>query len=119
MIKSWFVNEDGRLRSYVPWTILVLALAFASMWVYRVWTRDSGSHAVAMMCKTPGCSFTRAEKLQVGETLPLECPKCGNKSVVPSFACKACGTPNVWNEDRGLKPPTKCTKCGKEHYHGQ
>ena len=119
MMKDWFVDEGGHLRSFVPWTGIVVSLAVASFYAYRAWTRDSGPHSVAMMCMTPGCDYRRSESLQVGETLPLECPKCGKKSVVPSFSCPACGAANVWNEDRGLKPPTKCTQCGKESYHGK
>ncbi len=118
MIKGWFFDEDGGLRSYVPWGLIGLALLIGGYYAYATWTRDSQTHDVAMMCATTGCSYEREETLQVGEILPIQCPKCGKKSVVPSFKCK-CGTSNVWNEDRGLKPPTKCTKCGKEYYHGK
>jgi len=118
MIKDWFVEDDGRLRPHVAWGAIALAVGASLYFGYRAWSRDSRSHRVALMCMTEGCDYQREESLQVGETLPLKCPKCGKMSVVPSFTCPNCGTPNVWNEDRGLKPPTKCTKCGKENYHG-
>lgn len=119
MIKSWFLDENGALRSYVAWVLGVLAVGALAYGAYAYWSRDSRVNKVSMMCMTAGCTYTREESLQEGETLPSLCPKCNQKSVVPSFKCTVCGTNNVWNEDRGLKPPTKCTKCGKEYYHGK
>jgi hypothetical protein len=112
-----FQNDDQR-KKWLTYGVLVTAIIVASIFIYRHWTRNSSNAPVAMMCMTPGCSYMRSESLSVGDTVPMECPKCNKKSVVPAFKCRRCGTLNIYNEYRGLKPPTKCTKCGKEAYHG-
>jgi len=111
--------RDGQLRPAVAYGIICAVVAVAGYMVYTAWAGSGSSRPVAMMCMTPDCGYTRSERLQVGETFPAPCPRCGKNSLVPAFVCKECGTVNVWNEDRGLSPPTRCTKCGREVYHGR
>ncbi|NLX22905.1 MAG: hypothetical protein GXY55_14730 [Phycisphaerae bacterium] len=118
MLKNLVVNDDGSVKPAFTYTILVVSVLVAGFLAYRIWTAGDAVNERTMMCITPGCDYTRDRALQLGETLPALCPKCGKKSVVATFKCPHCGQPNVWNEDRGLKPPTKCTKCGKERWHG-
>lgn len=70
-------------------------------------------------CATPDCGFVELRPLQVDETLPLKCPKCGNQTLYVSRKCPTCETAVIMDEDRGQPGPTKCPKCGNEVRHGQ
>jgi len=84
---------------------------------WAAWSGRSRPQDVAMLCSNPKCGYTRAQPLQVGESLPMPCPKCGQQTLMAAFRCPKCGTPNIWNENRNALPPTKCRKCGHENYH--
>jgi len=112
------MKEKDQPKLLLKWAAVLAGLGIVAVAIWVIWSRASTTQPVVMMCMTPGCGYQRQRALQVGETFPLVCPRCGKKSVAPAFRCPKCGTPNVWNEDRGLKPPTRCTKCGEEIRHG-
>jgi len=110
--------QDGPDRRKLVAGVLIGAIVLIG--AYFAWTALSSRSRpqdVAMLCSNPKCAYTRAEALQVGETLPMTCPKCGQRTLMAAFRCPQCGTPNIWNENRNALPPTKCRKCGRENYH--
>lgn len=117
MIRRLGLPGSGDARSIATCAALGLAAAVVGIFAYRAFT-GGGTPDVALMCMTPGCGTLRERPLELGESLPARCPACDKSSLVPAFTCPQCGTPNIWNEDRGLPPPTKCSKCGKEVRHG-
>ncbi len=119
MPRNLLTNEDGGVKPGVKYAGIGLLVVILGYWAFTTWTGGDRALTATLMCYTQGCGYTTARELEIGEVLPATCPKCGNKSVVSAFKCPGCGTPNVWNEDRGLAPPTRCTKCGREVRYGQ
>jgi hypothetical protein len=119
MAGSLIKSEDGGVKPGIVYGVIGLAVVLGAYWVYASWTGPGKGMTVTMLCYTQDCGYSRDRALELGEILPAKCPRCGNLSVVSAFSCPGCGAPNVWNEDRGLAPPTKCTKCGREVRYGQ
>ena len=117
MGSDWFKTEDGDVKPIVRYGIIVVAVAVLGFLAYRAWFGGEGARSIALACTTEGCGYTREKKPEIGEMLPLICPECGKRSVVPAFRCRNCGTLNAWNESKGLTPPTPCVKCGQERFH--
>jgi len=106
--------DRGKL---VVWAVIGVAVLALAYFAWGAWSSRSRAQDVAMLCSNPKCGYTRAEPLQVGESLPMTCPRCGQRTLMAAFRCPKCGTPNIWNENRNALPPTKCRKCGRENYH--
>jgi hypothetical protein len=118
MIRDWFEDLDDRFKTWAGYAIGIVAVLGVGYFTYGAWVGADGPLDVTLMCTTEGCGYTRERPLQVGESVPASCPDCDKASVFPAFRCSECKTYNVWNEDRGLSPPTKCRECGHENYHG-
>lgn len=116
MSSNIFTNEGGGVKPWVVWGILALAIVTGSYFIYGAWN-GSNELKATLMCSE--CGNIRTEALAVGEMLPATCSKCGKNAMLPAFHCPSCKTVNIWNENRGLPPPTKCRKCGQEVRHGR
>ena len=115
-----FTDEDGGgVKPWVTYAVIGIAVFIGGYFVYGAWTKGDRPNTVTLMCSTKGCGYTRAEALQVGETLPLKCPKCGKDTVVVAYRCPDCKTPVILNEEIGLNPPARCPKCGAEVWHAK
>jgi hypothetical protein len=110
-------SDEAGLPDWVKYIVALALLAVIAYFSFKACVGETRSQSIELMCSNPDCDYTRETRLQVGETLPLECPKCGKATVVPGFKCPDCGMLNTWNEDRGEAPPTPCTKCGRQVYH--
>jgi Zn finger protein HypA/HybF involved in hydrogenase expression len=101
--------------------IIVGAVLVAGVSGFLVWNTLAKEQPPAIKssftCVTEGCGFHEARVLTVGETLPLQCPKCGKNSLYVSHTCPQCRTLNVMNEVQGLPGTTKCSQCGAEIRH--
>ncbi len=113
---SVFTDDDGGVKPWVTYAIIGIAIFAGGYFVYGAWRKSGSPTNVNLMCYS--CEYVSDRELTIGETFPAKCPKCDKDTFVPAFRCPQCQTPNVWNEDRGLKPPTKCRKCGAESRHG-
>jgi predicted RNA-binding Zn-ribbon protein involved in translation (DUF1610 family) len=115
-------SPAGKANSRLPLLIAVGLLA-AVAGGYMVWDARGKEDPTALKskfaCVTQGCSFEEARPLKVGESMPLQCPRCGKNSLYVSHTCPQCGQPNVMNETRGLTGPTQCSRCGTEIRHGE
>jgi hypothetical protein len=118
VFKKILYNDEQRIRPGFVIGLFVLAIGAGGYYVYARWQGAEKMVGVRMMCVTPGCGYVRERQLEVGESIPGTCPQCGKASVYTSLRCRKCETPNVLNEDRGLKGPTRCTKCGTELRYG-
>lgn len=111
-------HEDGEVKPFVKYGVIGIAVLVVGFFAYRVWAGGAGrTQDFEMICTTEGCGYVSDEKLKIGDVLPLTCPDCGKRSVVPAFRCPECEAINVWNESRGLPAPTPCVGCGYEVYH--
>jgi predicted Zn-ribbon and HTH transcriptional regulator len=72
-----------------------------------------------LMCVTAGCGYQANRSLQIGEILPLTCPRCGRRSVYGTHVCRQCGTAVVLKRQQGINAPTYCPQCGREVIRGQ
>jgi hypothetical protein len=113
---SVFTDDSGGVRPWVTYTAIAAVLLVGGYFVYGAWTKNDRALEARLMCYS--CEYTSSKELKVGEVYPQPCPKCEKQTFVPALNCSKCGAPNVWNEDRGAKPPTKCRKCGVELRHG-
>lgn len=96
----------------------VLAGGLSGYVVWHAWAKGQPEALKSTFaCVTQGCGFQEVRGMSIGESLPLQCPKCGQKTLFVSNACPRCGTPNVMNEVQGLAGPTKCSQCGAEIRH--
>jgi hypothetical protein len=118
MAKQQVAKDVRGIPPWITYTIIAAAVIAGVYFTYAAWTKGDRPLEAALMCSTPGCGHLRVDALQVGEMLPAKCPKCGKDSLLPAFYCPKCKTVNIWNENRGLPPPTKCSKCGQEVRHG-
>jgi uncharacterized OB-fold protein len=118
MLKQCIAKEEGGVPPWVKHAIIAIAVIAGGYFIYAAWRSSDRQLEATLMCSTQGCGYLRTEALQVGEMLPARCPKCGKDSLLPAFNCPKCKTVNIWNENRGLPPPTKCSKCGQEVRHG-
>lgn len=109
----------ANLRLIVIGAVLAIGLGGALVW--RTWAKPPTPARPTIkstfMCVAEGCGFQEARGLTVGESLPLQCPKCGQKTLYVSNACSRCGTANVMKEVQGLAGPTQCSQCGAEIRH--
>ena len=111
--------NSGGVPSAFRWVLVVVGALAVGGAVYYAWTRSGDPPLTAsLICVTDGCGYTDSRSLEIGETLPGKCPKCGKDSVFSAFLCPKCKTPNVMNADRGLPGATKCSKCQSEIHHG-
>jgi hypothetical protein len=118
-LRKLVVSEDGQTKP-AGVAVVVLVLVFSSAALgYYLWKSDLGGGIPQMESpnKCYSCGYMASRKLEVGIS-NTTCPKCGKETFLPAYKCKKCGNLEVLNEDRGLKPPTKCTKCGGEIRHG-
>ena len=115
---SLLANEDGGVKPWVTYGLVALAIFAGAYFVRAAWTKSDRPNDIGLLCITSGCGYNDSRLLEIGESVPLKCPKCGKASVYATVNCPKCRTPNVWNVDRGLKGPTKCTKCGTEIIRG-
>lgn len=111
-------TRGGKSRPWILHALGVMVVMVAGYVAYSVWA-GPGELKATLMCATPGCAHIRAEALAVGEMLPAACPKCGQASLLPAFHCPHCRSVNIWNENRGLPPPTRCARCGREVRHDE
>lgn len=118
MLTLRFAKDEGGIPPWVKHAVIAIAVIGGGYLVYAAWRSGDQPLKATLMCSTPGCGYVRSEASQVGEVLPVKCPKCGQNSLLPAFNCPKCKTVNIWNENRGLPPPTKCSKCGQEVRHG-
>lgn len=118
VIKKLLYNDDEQMRPGVLYGLIALAIGIGAYFVYANWTSADEPVAIARMCVTQGCGYTSTQDLQLGETFPGKCPSCGKDSVYIALRCPKCKTANVLNEDRGIKGPTKCSRCGTELRYG-
>lgn len=118
MLKQLFANDDGSVKPWVVYAVLAIAVVGGGMVVYARWKSSDQPLTSTVMCASPGCGYLDQRVQEVGEAWPQKCPKCGQEALFVAFSCRKCGAPNIWNENRGLPPPTKCIKCGQENRHG-
>lgn len=100
-------------------TLLILVILGAAGYVLfsTGGMKDDGTPPTTMICMDEKCGAVTEKVLVVGETPPLLCPKCGQKTLVQAYFCPKCKKPLVLNEMRGGKPPTTCPACGEEVDH--
>lgn len=119
-LKNLVLTEDGRTKpAGVVAVVIVLVVSGAAMGYY-VWNHaelGGGAPQVTSGHKCYSCGYISSVKLVVGEPTTT-CPRCGKPTFRLAHKCRKCGTLEVLNEDRGLKPPTKCPKCGGEIRYG-
>ncbi len=119
-IRKLVLTDDGSTKpSGVAIAALVLVVSATALGYY-VWKADWGGGVPQIEAPTQcwECGYTESRKAVVGEPPVLHCPKCGKQAFAPAVACTKCRTLVVLNEYRGVKPPTKCPKCGGEVRHG-
>ncbi|MEP0844630.1 MAG: hypothetical protein HRF43_18170 [Phycisphaerae bacterium] len=107
-------TDRERFAQQALLVVLVLAGLAGACAAWAWW--GTGDLKSTLMCSA-GCGYIRAGTLSAGDMLPATCPRCGRNSLVPAFHCPKCRSVNVWNESRGLPPPTRCGKCGQEVWH--
>ncbi|HSW45961.1 MAG TPA: hypothetical protein VLM89_10360 [Phycisphaerae bacterium] len=117
MLKRWFLDDDGMVRPPAAYGTIALAVLLLGLFAYRAWTK--GEHPTTGTWICMDCAKLADVTPKIGGDLPAKCPHCDKVSLVPAYACSKCKTPQVLNEYRGLKPPTKCTKCGAEVWYGR
>ncbi|MGB9624519.1 MAG: hypothetical protein ACPMAQ_06605 [Phycisphaerae bacterium] len=121
-LRKLVLTEDGRTKPVGAIAVVLVLVASCSALGYYFWKGgvDLGGgmpqikHAIVCW----NCGYTRFERLQPGSGTLGPCPKCKKDTLGLGYPCPQCGTPVVLNEARGLKPPTKCPKCGREFRHG-
>ncbi len=118
MFKKIFYNDEDQFRPAVSYAVVGLAILLCGYYVYAKWNGSDQAVETNLKCSTSGCAYISERPLQVGEKIPLQCPKCDQRAVYPALPCPKCGTPNVLNQYLGKKPPTKCSKCGTELRYG-
>ena len=118
MFKKLFASDGGNLKSGVAYAILAIAVACGGYFVYATWTSGDRPLVSTVMCANASCKHVDQRAQEVGEDWPQKCPKCVQQTLFVAFNCRKCAAPNIWNENRGLRPPTRCTQCGQENRHG-
>lgn len=119
-LRRLFLTDSGGLTT-VGLAAILLALGVAGGAVgYYMWKGadlGGGMPQLESARKCYECGYVGTVKLQVGQFRPT-CPKCGKDAFLAAYKCPKCGNLEVLNEERGLPPPTKCSRCGGEIRHG-
>ena len=118
MLKRFFFNHDGTMKPWVTYGIVAVVVCAGGYLLYAAWTRGDRPLPSTLMCANAGCGFVQQRVIGPGEDCPQKCPKCSQTTLYIAFHCRKCGNPLIWNENRGLQPPTQCPKCGQENRHG-
>jgi hypothetical protein len=118
MLKDLFASKEGGVKPWVTYAILAIAVIVGGYFLYNAWAGTDRPLPAVWLCANPNCGYTERRVIEPGAESPQECPKCHQKTLWIAFRCHKCGNPLIWNENRGLPPPTKCPKCGEENRHG-
>jgi predicted RNA-binding Zn-ribbon protein involved in translation (DUF1610 family) len=120
-LRKLVLTEDGRTKPAAFVAVVLVLVVSCSALGYYIWKGGvdlgGGEPQIDSPHKCCSCGHIGSVKLEIGQPAPV-CPKCGKATYYPAFRCKNCGALEVLNEYRGLKPPTKCPKCGREMRYG-
>lgn len=114
MIKKLVYNDDGSARPAAAGSLVAVVVLLAGWFVYSAWAGMGGQLDSKLLCITEDCGYSDSRKLQVGESFPATCPRCGNRSVYPALKCPQCGKPHVPPVMLGKSGSTTCFQCGTE-----
>lgn len=114
-----FHDDEGTLRPWVGYAAYSITILVGAYLLYGAWIGSDNPQQVNLKCRTQGCPYASKKKLQPGGSFPMQCPRCGEDSLVPAFPCANCNTPVILNSMRGDDSPTLCPECGQEVWYGQ
>lgn len=117
MIKKLVYNDGGRARPTAAGSLVAGVMLLAGWFVYSAWAGLGGQFDSELICITEDCGYSESRKLQVGESFPANCPRCGNRSVYPALKCPQCGKPHVHPVMLGKPGCITCSQCGTEFRH--
>lgn len=121
-LRNLVLTEDGRTKPAAAVVVVVVLVLSCSALGYYVWQGGGvdlggGEPQISAPFKCYSCGYTMYAKVKLGVPMDI-CPKCKKSTLCPAKICPKCGSIEILNENRGLKPPTKCSKCGAEIRHG-
>jgi hypothetical protein len=123
---------DEQTKKYLVIGLAVVCLSVAGTTCYRSFfgggsgggDGDTGYRQVALMCKTCGGFEVSADEfremknqqdpeamMMPGQTVALECPKCGKKSCYIARKCQQCENIFVLGQARDKNYLDRCPKC--------
>lgn len=110
---------------------VILGVALALLGVggvaaYQYFFPGRQTAAFNALCAYKECGWSGSAKAGLGSPYPLQCPRCGKRSVLHTATCKKCGNKQILVEllsqhipgNEQLKSPTICEKCGGPIRHG-
>lgn len=116
-------DDSGVTRQRVLLAVAIVALAAAGVVAWHYFPRGPDTTIASRRpFKCAECNAVFPHDLELGETEPINCPKCGKKTAWIPEACywtkdgKAKAEPTwvIVKERMGLEGKTYCPDCGKE-----
>src|SRR5262249_23873357 len=75
-------------------------------------TANAGNETYITPVRCAECGYEGVQRVGIGQTSPVICPKCGANRCRPLWKCRACG--NMFVPAKST-PPVRCPKCNSDN----